>query len=106
MSRALRRFEILLPRRFNDGRPVPDHLIADTILELRERFGAVSCETQVIRGMWEHEAEVYRDDLVRVFVDADDRPQSRSFFEQFKERLKTRFEQVDIWLVTYPIEVL
>ena len=81
-------------------------MIADTILELRERFGAVSCETQVIRGTWEHEAEVYRDDLVRVFVDADDRSQSREFFVQFKERLKTRFEQIDIWLVAYPIEVL
>jgi len=106
MSRALRRFEILLPLRFNDGEPVPDELIADTLLELRERFGAVSCETQVIRGIWEHEAEVYRDDLVRVFVDADDRSASRDFFVQFKERLKVRFGQIDIWLVTYPIEVL
>jgi len=25
---------------------------------------------------------------------------------RFKERLKSRFEQIDIWLVTYPIEVL
>ena len=60
----------------------------------------------MIRGTWEYETEVYRDDLVRVFVDADDRSASRKFFEQFKERLKTRFEQIDIWLVTYPIEVL
>jgi hypothetical protein len=92
--------------RFNDGRPVPDELIADTLLELRGRFGAVSCETQAIRGIWEYEAEVYRDDLVRVFVDADDRPATREFFVRFKERLKSRFEQIDIWLVTYPIEVL
>jgi hypothetical protein len=106
MSRALRRFEILLPLRFNDGQPVPDELIADTLLELRERFGAVSCETQTIRGMWEYEADVYRDDLVRVFVDVDDRSANREFFIQFKEQLKRRFEQLDIWLVTYPIEAL
>ena len=30
MSRSLRRYEILLPLRFNDGQPVPDDLIADT----------------------------------------------------------------------------
>jgi hypothetical protein len=36
MSTSFRRFEILLPLRFNDGRPVPDELIADTINELRE----------------------------------------------------------------------
>jgi len=106
MSRVLRRFEILLPLRFNDGRSVPDELIADTLLELRARFGAVSCETQTIQGTWEYQAEVYRDDLVRVFVDADDHSASREFFVQFKERLKTRFEQLDIWVVTYPIEAI
>jgi hypothetical protein len=85
---------------------VPDELIADTLLELREHFGAVSCETQTIQGTWTHEAEVFRDDLIRVFVDADDVPASRDYFIQLKERLKARFEQLDIWMTTYPIEVL
>lgn len=31
MSRTFRRFEILLPRRFNDGASVPDELIADAL---------------------------------------------------------------------------
>lgn len=55
MSASFRRFEILLPRRFNDGQPVPDELIADALLELEERFGAVSCETQTIQGLWRYE---------------------------------------------------
>lgn len=106
MSKVFRRFEILLPRRFNDGSEVPDDLVADTLLELRTRFGAVSCETQTIQGTWSYEAEVYRDDLIRVFVDAEDEPASREFFVEFKEQLKERFDQLDIWLTTYPIEVL
>jgi hypothetical protein len=89
MSKVFRRFEILLPLRFNDGRSVPDDLIADTLLDLREQFGAVSCETQTIRGTWTFEAEVFRDDLVRVFVDTDDTPVSREYFIQLKDRLKT-----------------
>jgi hypothetical protein len=52
MSSSYRRYEILLPLRFNDGQPVPDELIADTLLELRQQFGAVSSETQIIRGYW------------------------------------------------------
>lgn len=28
---ALRRYEILLPSRFNDGRPIPQELIAETL---------------------------------------------------------------------------
>ncbi len=34
MSSSLRRFELLLPVRFNDGQPVPDDLIAETLGEL------------------------------------------------------------------------
>ena len=106
MSRTFRRFEILLPLRFNDGQAVPDELIADTLLELRERYGAVSAETQTIRGLWQHEGKIFRDDLVRIFVDVQDAPENIEFFQAFKERAKLRFKQLDIWLTTYPVEVL
>jgi len=106
MSRAFRRFEILLPLQFNNDQPVPSELVADTLLELRSRFGAVSVETQTIRGTWQHEGQTYRDDRVRLFVDGPDTPESREFFVEFKERLKARFQQIDIWMTTYPIEVL
>ena len=45
MSKSVRRFEVLLPLRFNDGTPVPDDAVADTLIEFEEQFGAVSCET-------------------------------------------------------------
>jgi hypothetical protein len=66
MSRSFRRYEILLPLRVNDGQPVPDDLVANTLLELERRFGAVSSETQTIRGLCRHEGESYRADLIRV----------------------------------------
>ena len=106
MSRTFRRFEILLPLRFNDGQPVPDELIAETLLELRDRFGAVSAETQTIRGLWQHEGKIFRDDLVRIFVDVQDAVENTEYFQAFKERAKFRFKQLDIWLTTYPVEVL
>ncbi len=106
MSSSSRRFEILLPLRFNNGQAVPDELVGETLLELRQQFGAVSSETQIIRGLWQHEGESYRDELVRVFVDVPDVAESRQFFVDFKERLKARFQQIDIWMTTYPIEVL
>jgi hypothetical protein len=106
MSSSSRRFEILLPLRFNDGRPIPNESIIETVLELEQQFGAVSSETQIIRGFWRHEQESYRDQLVRVFVDVPDVAESRQFLLQFKERLKAWFQQLDIWMTTYPIEVL
>ena len=106
MSRTLRRFEVLLPLRFNDGEPVPETVVAETLMELEQRFGAVSCETSTTRGYWRHEGDSYRDDLVRVYVDVDDDPSHRAFFLEFKEALKARFGQIDLWMTTYLIEVL
>ncbi|HZO91916.1 MAG TPA: hypothetical protein VFB38_26600 [Chthonomonadaceae bacterium] len=80
MSASFRRFEILLPRRFNAGQLAPDELIADTLLELEERFGAISSEPQTIHGLWRHEDQLFRDELIRVFVDALDVPESRQLF--------------------------
>ncbi|MBI4024670.1 MAG: hypothetical protein HY360_06785 [Verrucomicrobia bacterium] len=49
---------------------------------------------------------VFHDDLVRVFVDVADIPAHREFFVQLKERLKTRFRQIEIWMTTYPVDVV
>ena len=46
------------------------------------------------------EGVIYRDRLVRVFVDVPGTPENRQFFIRFKERLKERFQQLEIWLTT------
>jgi hypothetical protein len=106
MSKPYRRFEMLLPLLLNDGSPVSEGLIIDPLIELERRFGAVSSETQTIHGRWHHEGLAYRDDLVRVFVDVPDDPDARQFFAEYKQRLKGRFQQLDIWMTTYPVEVI
>jgi hypothetical protein len=80
-------------------------MFADVLLELRTQFGAASSETQIIRGIWTRENQVYRDDLIRIFVDVEDTPAARDFFRQFKESLKSRFQQLDVWVTSYPVEV-
>ena len=97
---------MLLPLRFNDGRPVPPELISQTIPELEERFGAATWETQVLHGRWRHEGTIYRDELVRIFVDTNDTPENRAFFTQYQSELISRFNQLDIWLTAHRIETL
>ena len=104
MSNSQRRFEILLPLRFNDGQPVPDDLIGETFLEMEQRFHAISSETQVIHGIWENDGQTFRDELVRVFVDVGDSPENRKFFSRYKKQLKKRFRQLDIRITTYLVE--
>src|SRR5687767_154307 len=61
MKRSSRRYEILLPLQFNDGRPVPAAVNRRTLDELRKRFGGVSAETQKIQGEWAFGGKVFRD---------------------------------------------
>ena len=106
MRKPFRRFELLLPTRFNSGLPVPDDAFAQTLLELRDRFGAVSAESQTIAGQWRHEGHVYKDESLRIFVDVPDTNENQEFFIGLKEILKERFQQLDIWMTTFPLEVL
>jgi hypothetical protein len=106
MDKKYRRYEVLLPLRFNDGTAVPDELIAQTLLELRRQFGAVPWESQTNHGEWTFQGQSYRDDLVRVFVDVPDTVDNRQFFLAFKESLKASFQQLDIWVTTHPLEIL
>jgi hypothetical protein len=85
---------------------VPDELIGQTLDELRQRYDAVSSETQVIRGQWQHQGQTYFDDLIRVWVDVSADVDAFPFFTEYKETLKQRFQQLDIWIVTHPIRVV
>ncbi len=49
MNSKLRRFEILLPLQFNDGREIPAEWLAEAVLEIVEKFEAASYETQKCR---------------------------------------------------------
>ena len=106
MNRPHRRYEVLLPLKFNDGSDVPESLLADTLRDLEQQFGPISCESQEILGLWHHQGRTYKDKQVRVFVDVPDLPEDREFFVGFKERLKERFQQIDIWVTTHPLEVI
>lgn len=105
MNSRWRRFEVLLPLRFNDGRDVPGEWIAEAVLEIVDHFGAASYETQKVEGHWRHSGILYRDDLVRIVVDVPDSTSHRQWMRQFKDRWKVRLEQLELWMVSYRIEV-
>ena len=104
--RNLRRYEILLPLQFNDGQPVPESLLWQTVEEIEARFPAVSWESQVIRGLWQHEGVVFRDNNTRLFLDVPDLIENRDFFVDLKEKLKARFQQLEIWITSYPVDLI
>jgi hypothetical protein len=52
MKKPWRRYEVLVPLQFNDGNPVPRKWRGEAVLEMVERFGGASLETQLIKGHW------------------------------------------------------
>jgi hypothetical protein len=105
MSSRWRRFEVLLPLRFNDGRPAPSDWLAEAVLEIVDQFGAASYETQKVEGHWRQGGVIYRDDLVRIVVDLPDSAKNRQWMKRFKARWKARLEQLELWLISYRIEL-
>jgi hypothetical protein len=105
MSSRWRRYEVLLPLQFNDGRAVPAEWLAQAVLEVVDRFGAASYETQKVEGHWRAGGVLYRDDLVRIVIDVPDLTKNRQWMKQFKKRWKDRLEQLELWMISYRIEL-
>lgn len=105
MSSKWRRFEVMLPLQFNDGREIPPEWLTEAVLEIVDHFGAVSYETQKVEGHWRQEGVLYRDNLVKLVVDVADSPKNRQWMRQFKIRWKVRLEQLELWMVSYRIEI-
>jgi len=74
-------------------------------MEIVANFGAASYETQTVEGHWLHEGTMYRDDSTRLVVDLPDTARNRKWMKQFKSRWMARLEQLEIWMVSYRIDI-
>ncbi len=100
------RFEILLPLFYNDGHPIEKDKFATTDEELVQQFGATSTDTIVVSGRWMYKSTVYHDKLIWVRIDTEDTPENTQAMRELKESLKTRFNQLDIWISSQRIDIL
>jgi hypothetical protein len=47
----------------------------------------------------------YEEANLRVFVDVPDTTENDAFFAGLKDSLKERFQQIDLWIVSYEIRL-
>ena len=101
MAKRIRGIEIYLPLDYNDGEPIPVSKFVTLEDELLRRFGGVtSLQRQFpLQGAWRSGAEIYYDEVV-VFSAMDFREEthleSLRYLKRLKERLKKKFDQLEI----------
>jgi hypothetical protein len=65
----------------------------------------VTQDTVRITGTWKYGGTRYRDNLLRMRIDTDDRS-ANGFLQAQKEVWKERFRQIDIWITAYEVEII
>ena len=90
---------------YNDGAEIEPEKFDQTADELCERFGGITMDTVRISGTWKYGGTRYRDTLIRVRIDTDDKT-APGFFKAYKETLKIRFRQIDIWITAHQLEII
>jgi hypothetical protein len=97
-------YVILLPLKFNDGEPVPPELVLQTRDDLVAHFGGASFDPGTVAGYWIHQRSLYSDELIRVRMSGSTSEADDEFIKRYKETLKERFRQEEVYVVAYPIE--
>lgn len=101
MARPIRSIEIYLPLDYNDGRPIPESKYVSLQQQLLHRFGGVtSVQRQFpLQGIWQSPTDIYHD-RVGVFsvmdFSAGTQLEGLRYLESLKDRLKKKFDQLEI----------
>ena len=74
--------------------------------DLIVQFGAVSILPHTVLSIWVHEGTRYEDELLRLVVDVEDTPENGQFFASYKATLLERFEQIEIYIASYPVDIV
>jgi hypothetical protein len=103
-----RRYEILIPTEFGDGRLVADdcpRCLPDSLAEVADRFGAFTFRPQIALGNWTANGTRYEDRLSVLSIDVDDTDEHREWITHLKGHLLQRFAQLEIYVTSYPVVV-
>ena len=102
MPRQARRYDIYLPLLYNNGTGIEEEKFVQVQRELFRKFGGLTSIKREfpLRGIWGHETTVYEDEIIILTVVdfSDNVEETEQFITDYKEILKIRFEQEEIFI--------
>jgi predicted component of viral defense system (DUF524 family) len=102
----VREYDIFVPLRYNDGRPIEGRKFQQLQTDLLNEFGGLTYFPQANQGFWKLGGVTYRDEIVIYRVLALDSRRARRFLRNLKDRLKADFIQEEILIVERDVEAL
>jgi len=104
----MRRYEIYLPLKYNDGKEIESEKIKQIREDLIGKFGAitVSSRSSPYQGTWKYGGVEYIDDIIKIEVVTSSDKITKKFLKDFKERIKKSLKQKDILITTHGIQVI
>jgi len=105
-----RKYDFYLPLRYNNGRDIEREKLDQVERELFSRFGGLTSIKRdfPLRGIWGNETTVYEDEIIILtaidssgnsFASLEDRlEETEQFITDYKEMLKIRFKQEEIFI--------
>ena len=104
----MRKYEIYLPLKYNDGKEIEPEKIQRIKQELVAMFGAItaSSRSSPYQGTWKYGGVEYVDDIIKVEVVTSSDRMMKKVLKDFKERMKESLQQIDILITTHGIQVI
>lgn len=104
----MRKYEIYLPLKYNNGEAIEAEKIVAIWDELAEAYGAITVSplTAPYQGRWKYGGVEYIDDIIKVEVITPGDNVTKRRLKDFKERLKVSLKQIDILITTHGIQVI
>lgn len=102
----MKRYEIYLPLKYNDGKEIEPEKIKRIREELIGVFGAltVSSLSAPYQGTWKYGGVEFIDDIVKIeIITTDDK---KKFLKNFKQHLMESLQQIDILITVQDIHTI
>ncbi len=104
----MKKYEIYLPLKYNDGREIEAEKIKQIREELIAVFGAltVSSQSAPYQGSWKYGGVNFIDDIIKIEIIAGSDRKIERFFKGYKEHLKRLLKQIDILITAQNIRTI
>ena len=104
----MKRYEIYVPLKYNDGTEIEAEKIKQIRTELIAAFGAITVSSQSApyQGTWKYGGVDFIDDIIKFEIIAGADKKTEAYFRRFKRRLKRLLKQIDILITAQNIRTL